>query len=91
MFFLVMIIAWKHANCNYKRVTIRLQFGNKKTAEDANPLPMFFYGMYAHSDSSLYLAGAQAPCAGVYSAGSAVYDSLYLLYVGLEGSVGASV
>ena len=40
---------------------------------------------------SLYETGAQAACAGIYSAGSAVNDSLYLLDIGLIGSVAASV
>ena len=35
--------------------------------------------------------GAQAACASVYSAGSTVYDRLYLLDIGLIGSVAASV
>ena len=40
---------------------------------------------------SLYETGAQAACAGIYSAGSAVNYSLYLLDIGLIGSVAASV
>ena len=40
---------------------------------------------------SLYKTGAQAACAGIYSAGSTVNDSLYLLDIGLIGSVAASV
>ena len=74
----------------YSLVTIRLKFGNKKSAEEKSSADDFLRNV-SHSDSSLYLAGAQASGAGVYSAGSAVYDSLYLLYVGLVGSVGASV
>ena len=40
---------------------------------------------------SLNKTGAQAACAGIYSARSAVDDSLYLLDIGLIGSVAASV
>ena len=40
---------------------------------------------------SLNKTGAQAACAGIYSARSAVDDSLYLLDLGLIGSVAASV
>ena len=40
---------------------------------------------------SLYETGAQAACAGIYSARSAVNDSLYLLDIGLIGSVAASM
>ena len=40
---------------------------------------------------SLNKTGAQAACAGINSAGSAVHDSLYLLYIRLIGSVAASV
>ena len=40
---------------------------------------------------SLYETGAQAACAGIYSAGSAVHDCFNLLNIGLIGSVAASV
>ena len=40
---------------------------------------------------SLYKTGAQAACAGIYSAGSAVHDCFDLLDIGLIGSVAASV
>ncbi len=43
------------------------------------------------SDCSLYKTGTQAACACIYSARSTVNDSLYLLNVGLECSVAASV
>lgn len=43
------------------------------------------------SNRSLNLSGAQAARAYVHSARSAVYDSSYFHYIGLESSVAASV
>lgn len=51
----------------------------------------FYHKSEAESVSSLYKTGAQAARAGIYSAGSAVYDCLYLLNIRLIGSVAASV
>lgn len=49
------------------------------------------YMLFKRSVGSLNLTGTQTSCADVYSARSAVNDSLNLLYIGLKASVRASV